>query len=229
MALGISTFENYPSKKTTETELASLLKNASSREFGTDFHFGLNYHLTSRISFQTGLEYSKMKENYTFESSYFDSYTYLDSTIASIDSSTMDTTYAYVTISVDSLVIVTNEAKNTYTIFAIPFQFAWNTSIGKRGLLEFGLGGSLSVYGKNNGFTIQDTQANATTSSEAIHTKGILSVGGSVKYLYQFGSHHAAYIEPWIRFGITNQSTPALQYESYRRNLGIRFGYRFYF
>lgn len=225
-AVGISTFRNVP-KKSTNTNLASTVNQAAMDQFGLDLRFGANYHFNDRLSFQTGIHYNSSKEKYTYNDTETSTFSYTDS-IMTTDSLTWDTTYILFEVMYDSSYIVSKTEPNTYKIFALPFQFAWTQSISTRSSLEFSLGGEISIFGKNTG-TISNDNSNLILAENAYHTSGMLSLGGSVKYLYKFGNHHAVYAEPWAQFGITNQSTPALNYESLRRTYGIRVGYRFYF
>lgn len=228
-SFGYSLFNIEANKNTTDPLLAELLKNAASGQRSFDARLGLNYHLTKNVSFQTGLEYSSARENYSFASSETTTYTYNDTISVYYDTVAMDSVYVINPISYDTTVLVQNESKNYYKMLTLPFQFAWKMSVSPRGELEFALGGSLSIYGKNTGNTIVDTSNYTIPSANAFHPTGILSVGGSIKYLHRFGMHHAVYIEPWARFGISNQSQPTLPYETRRNNYGIRVGYRFYF
>lgn len=228
-SIGYSQFTIQANKNSTDPLLAELLKNAASNQRSFDARLGLNYHFTPSVSFQTGLDYSSARENYTFESNETTTITYNDTISSYFDTTLNQTVYVIVPISIDSTVLVQNESQNFYKMLTLPFQFAWKTPVSKRGELEFALGGALSIYGRNTGNTIVDTSNYAIPSANAFHPKGILSVGGSIKYLHRFGMHHSVYIEPWARFGITNQSMPTLQYETRRNNYGIRVGYRFYF
>lgn len=229
-ALGISTFNIQASKKTTEPSLLELLNNAASKQLSLDFRFGVNYHFNQQWSFQTGLEYSASQEDYTYEVPETTT-TYVSDTVSfTVDTASMDTTYVINISSLEEQSFVQKTESNTYKLFTLPFQFAWSRSLGKRSSLEIGVGGAITLFGTNSGLVRYDQYDTLMASAaNAYHTSGMLSVGGSLKYLYRFGEHHSVYIEPWTRFGITNQSTPNLQYETFRKNYGIRFGYRFYF
>lgn len=228
-SFGASTFKNVPSAKLTDPSIASVLNNAATNQFSWDARFGLNYHFTDRFSFGGGIHYNASRENYTYKSEEITTYTIVDSITFTVDTSTWDTTYITHTSTYDSSTITSSVSQNTYTIFTLPFQFSWTQPISPRSALEFSLGGAVSIFGKNTGVVLPDTSNFAINAQEGYHTSGMLSLGGSVKYLYRFGNHHSVYVEPWLQLGITNQSTPALNYESLRRRYGIRIGYRFYF
>lgn len=227
-SFGMSTFSIVPSKQTTEPEFASLLMNASTGRLGYDGRLGINYHFSPVISFQTGLEYSYSKENYAYTKAEISTYSYMDTVSFSIDSVTMDTTYVINSVSYDSTTISSHEDKNTYLFLSIPFHFAWHQQIGVRGELEVAIGGAISLYGRNSGAVIADANNFVLSSQEGYHVSGMFSVGGSLKYLHHLNDRHAVYIQPWARFGVTNQSTPSLPYETFRNSYGLRFGYRFY-
>ena len=111
----------------------------------------------------------------------------------------------------------------------LPFQFAWSQPISEKGRLELALGGAVTIFGRNSGSLINGDSTALIGADAGYKTTGLLSLGGSIKYLHRFGNHHSVYIEPWAQFGISNQSLPALTYESLRRRYGIRIGYRYYF
>lgn len=228
-SFGASTFKNVPSSKLTDPSIASVVNNAATNQFSWDARFGLNYHFTDRFSFGSGIHYNASRENYTYKSEEITTYTIVDSITFTVDTSTWDTTYITHTSTYDSSAITSSVSQNTYTIFTLPFQFSWTQPISPRSALEFSLGGAVSIFGKNTGVVLPDTSNFAINAQEGYHTSGMLSLGGSVKYLYRFGNHHSVYVEPWLQLGVTNQSTPALNYESLRRRYGIRIGYRFYF
>ena len=227
-SIGVSTFKNQPSKA-TDPEFSSYLLNTVSNQLSYDLRIGLNYHFTDRISLQTGIHYNASKENHAFESTETTTYTYMDTLSFSVDTFTMDTTYVIDTLSYDSTSTISMQGQNSYRIFTLPFQFGWSQPISKRGVLEFSLGGAISIYGRNTGSIIVDTSNFTVSAENGYHPTGMLSLGGSIKYLHSFGDHHSVYVEPWAQFGVTNQSSPALNYESFRRRYGIRLGYRFYF
>jgi hypothetical protein len=227
-AVGVSTFRNQ-AKKSTPQSLLTTLNNVASAQQSIDFRFGLNYHFSERFSFQSGIHYNSSRENYRFDSEESYTYSVIDTISFSIDSVTMDTTFVLDSTIYDSTFIVANDLQNTYRIFTLPFHFAWSQSISPRGVLEFALGGEISILGRNTGLIIVDNSGFSFDAQSGYHTTGMLSVGGSIKYLHRFGDHHSAYIEPWAQFGVTNQSKPMISYESLRRRYGIRVGYRFYF
>lgn len=227
-SFGISLLKNQPNKNATDSVFYNLINSAATARRSYDFHFGANYHFTPRVSFQTGLDYSSEREDYSYKKEQITIVTYLDSTILSIDTVTMDTTYNYFDVISEQTEIIDKKEPNNYKMVSIPFHFAYSKPIGIRGELEIAFGGSLTIFGKNTGTLIVDPSNYTVAAQNGYHTKGMLSLGGSLKYIYRFGLHHAAYVEPWVRFGITNQSTPTLSYESVRNKYGIRFGYRFY-
>ncbi|MDG1331414.1 MAG: hypothetical protein P8P74_03745 [Crocinitomicaceae bacterium] len=227
-SIGASTFKNKPNEKTTDPQLFSILNNAASNRQSFDVRLGLNYHLTNRISLQTGVHYTSSSEDYTYESEEITTLSYVDTVSFTVDSVTMDTTFNINTFYYDTTIIVANNQRNTYKLFSLPFQFAWSQPISPRSSLEFAMGGELSLFGNNTGTTILNDSTTVLASS-AYRTSGMLSIGGSIKYLYHFGNRHAVYVEPWAQFGLTNNNTPQLNYTSLRRRVGIRFGYRFYF
>jgi hypothetical protein len=227
-AVGVSTFRNQ-AKKSTPQSLLTTLNNVASAQQSIDFRFGLNYHFTERFSFQSGIHYNSSRENYRFDSEESYTYSVIDTISFSVDSVTMDTTYVLDSTIYDSTFIVANDLQNTYRIFTLPFHFAWSQPISARGVLEFSLGGEISILGRNTGSILVDNTGFSFDAQSGYHTTGMLSVGGSIKYLHRFGDHHSAYVEPWAQFGVTNQSKPMISYESLRRRYGIRVGYRFYF
>lgn len=229
-AFGISTFNIQASKKTTEPSLLEVLNNAASKQLSLDFRFGVNYHFGQQWSFQTGLEYSSSQEDYTYEIPETTTTYVMDTVSFTVDTASMDTTYIINVTSLEEQSFVQKTESNTYKLFTLPFQFAWTRSLGKRSSLEIGVGGAITLFGTNSGLVRYDQYDTLMASAaSAYHTSGMLSVGGSLKYMYRFSEHHSVYVEPWTRFGVTNQSTPNLQYETFRKNYGIRFGYRFYF
>lgn len=227
-AIGMSTFKNQ-AKKSTSPNLLEVLNNVASGQSSFDFRFGVNYHFTDRFSFQSGLHYNASKENYSFNSSEIVTYSYIDTISFTVDSTTFDTTYIINTIAYDSTIVTANDGRNSYRILTLPFQFAWSQPISARGVLEFSLGGAISIFGKNTGSVIVDQTNFSLDAQQGYHTTGMLSLGGSIKYVHRFGNHHSVYAEPWAQFGITNQSGPQISYESLRRRYGVRVGYRFYF
>lgn len=227
-SIGMSTFKNHPSNAVDASFLNYLTQNASN-QLSFDLRFGLNYHFTHHLSVQSGIHYNSSREDYGFDGLETTTYTYMDTISFTVDSVTMDTTYIINPILSDSTISVAKIGQNSYKIFTLPFQFAWSQTISKRGILEFAMGGSISLYGRNSGSVVVDNSKFAIAAENAYRTSGVLSLGGSIKYLHRFGDHHSVYIEPWAQFGLTNQSGPALNYESLRRRYGIRVGYRFYF
>lgn len=222
---GLSTFKNEPSKH-THPELRSIIDNSITDQRGMDFHFGINYHFNSRFSVQSGIDYSRSEETY--------SYTYNEAFCSVVvigyvfDSTTMDSSEVVLAVYGDSAIYTTKIEQNKYELLTIPFQFGYGIDFGKHGELEFALGGSVSIYGKNSGSIIVDPYNSVISAERAYRTNGVVSLGGSIKYLHHFGNHHAAYIEPWIQAGVSSQSSPNLHYDSFRHRAGIRFGYRFY-
>ncbi|MCH2218504.1 MAG: hypothetical protein MK076_10630 [Flavobacteriales bacterium] len=227
-AIGMSTFKNQ-AKESTPQSLIDALNSAASSQSSFDFRFGLNYHFTDRFSIQSGIHYNAAKEKYSFNNSEIVSYTQIDTISFIVDTMAQDTTYIISTVSYDSSIVTANEVQNSYRIFTLPFQFAWSQPISARGALEFSLGGAISIFGRNTGSVIVDNSNFAVGAETGYHTTGMLSLGGSIKYLHRFGNHHSVYVEPWAQFGVTNQSTPQISYESLRRRYGVRMGYRFYF
>lgn len=228
-SVGMSKFRNVPSSKLTDPLIIAALNDAASNQFSLDAQFGVNYHFTDRFSFGSGIHYNASRENYQYDSEQIVTYTVVDSVTFTVDTATFDTTYTTHTSVYDSSVVSSTIGVNTYRIFTLPFQFNWTQPLSPRSALEFSVGGAVSLFGRNTGVVLPDTSNFAIDAQEGYHTSGMLSVGGSVKYLYRFGNHHSVYVEPWIQLGVTNQSTPALNYESLRRRYGIRVGYRFYF
>jgi len=228
-SVGISKFRNVPSSKLTDPLILAALNDAASNQLSLDARFGINYHFTDRFSFGSGIHYNAARENYQYDSEQIVTYTVVDSITFTVDTATFDTTYTTHTSVYDSSVVSSSIGVNTYRIFTLPFQFNWTQPLSQRSALEFSLGGAVSLFGRNTGVVLPDTSNFAIDAQEGYHTSGMLSVGGSVKYLYRFGNHHSVYVEPWMQLGVTNQSTPALNYESLRRRYGIRVGYRFYF
>ncbi len=228
-SMGVSSFRNIPSSEGIDPLILTALNNAASDQFSLDARFGVNYHFTDRFSFGSGLQYNASRENYQYKSEEVVPYTVVDSITYTVDTSLFDTTYITHTSVYDSSIIASGVSLNTYRIFSLPFQFNWTQPISPRSALEFSVGGAVSLFGTNTGVVLPDTSDFTIDAQEGYHTSGMLSVGGSMKYLYRFGNHHSVYVEPWIQLGVTNQSTPALNYESVRRRYGIRVGYRFYF
>lgn len=228
-SVGMSKFRNVPSSKLTDPLIIAALNDAASNQYSLDARFGVNYHFTDRFSFGSGIHYNAARENYQYNSEQIVTYTVVDSITFTVDTATFDTTYTTHTSVYDSSVVSSTIGVNTYRIFTLPFQFNWTQPLSPRSALEFSLGGAVSLFGRNTGVVLPDTSNFAIDAQEGYHTSGMLSVGGSVKYLYRFGNHHSVYVEPWMQLGVTNQSTPSLNYESLRRRYGIRVGYRFYF
>ena len=226
-ALGVSTFNNHP-KKTTPTNLLNILNATASREQSVDFRFGVNYHLSNRFSIQSGVHFNASKEDYSYNKDQLVTTMQFDTISFTVDTTTFDTTFVIDTNYSYSTVTVNNTVTNSYRLLTVPFQFAWSHPISTRGSLELAAGGAISVFGRNSG-TVIDTDSSTIGADIGYKTTGLLSLGGSIKYLHRFGNHHSVYIEPWAQFGITNQSNSPLPYESLRRRYGIRVGYRFYF
>lgn len=222
---GLSTFKNKPSK-TTHPELRAIIDNSITDQRGMDFRLGINYHFNSHFSIQSGIDYSIAEETY--------SYTYNEAFCIIVvigyvyDSTTMDSSEVVLAVYGDTAIYTTKIEQNKYELLTIPFQFAYGTDLGKHGELELALGGSVSIHGKNSGSVIVDPYTNVISAERAYRTSGLLSLGGSIKYLHHFGEHHSAYIEPWLQVGVSSQSSPNLHYDSFRHRAGIRFGYRFY-
>jgi hypothetical protein len=194
-----------------------------------DARLGINYHFDNGLSLQTGLEYSSAREQYQFGSSVTSYYTYQDTVSVYYDPVQMDSVYVVNPVSFGSTHYYDKITQNYYQLFTVPFQLGWKTATSSRTELEFALGGSISVYGENTGIAGGYFGVGQLPTSEAYRTKGILSLGGSIKYLHRIGLHHAFYIEPWARLGISNVAMPVLPYTARRNHYGIRVGYRFYF
>ena len=141
----------------------------------------------------------------------------------------MDSVYVISPVSFTTTFYIDKLTENYFKLLTVPFQLAWKTNASEKSEFEFSLGGAVTVYGKNTGITTEQMGYGTIPTSEAYRTKGILSLGGSIKYLQRFGLHHALYIEPWARLGITSLSMPVLLYAVRRDHYGIRVGYRFYF
>jgi len=224
-AVGVSTFSNSPVKKSTNDSLINALQNASSQRNSLNFNLGINYHFNAKMSLQTGLEYSRANESYINYTTELTTFQYFDSIATGFDSISGDSIYLVITITDSTEVSVPNTQQNSYTVLTIPFHFGWTQSVGVRSKLMFALGGDLTIYSRNNGVVLQNLN-NTIPLQNAYKNTGILSLGGSIKYLYYFKSRHAVYIQPWAQFGITNQGTSTLNYESLRRRYGVRVGYR---
>ncbi len=223
-------FSSYRIRSAETTDTAGVpFVNASSGRHSFDTRLGVNYHFNKGFSLQTGLEYSAAKENYRFIGETTTTITYNDTVSSYFDTTLNQTVYVIEPVSYDTLILVQKETVNDYKLLSVPFQFAWKMNLNPRSELEFALGGAVSIYGKNTGYTIQNASNTAITSAEAYKTAGILSLGGSVKYLYRFGLCHSVYVEPWARIGITNLSTSMLSFDTRRNQYGLRVGYRFYF
>lgn len=226
-AIGISTFNNKATQD-TEPQLLELLDNAATNRRSYDFRLGLNYYFTRQLSFQAGIEFNASREDYSYNNETTTSSTSYDSVGVYFDSTLSVYVTIFDTITTTTTSVQTKKHQNYYRLLTLPFHFAWNKPLSIRSELEFAVGGTLSVYGRNKGATIFDSDT-LINASQAYHTSGMLSLGGSIKYLYNLGDRHAVYIEPWVQFGITNQFAPQLTYESLRNSYGVRFGYRFYF
>ena len=227
-SIGVSTFKNQPSKS-TDANFSKHLTHTASDQLSFDLRLGLNYHFTNHLSFQSGVHYNSSREKYVFGSPKTLTLIYMDTISYSVDTVTMDTTYLVNPVPYDTTVLANKSTTNKYKIFTLPFQFAWAQPITNRGILEIAIGGELSIYGRNSGAVIVDNSTLAVDAKNGYRTTGLLSVGGSLKYLHRFGEHHAAYIEPWLQLGVTNQSMSSLSYETIRRRYGVRVGYRIYF
>jgi len=168
-------------------------------------------------------------KQYQFGSSVTSYYTYQDTVSAYYDPALMDSVYVVNPVSFGSTHYYDKITQNYFQLFTVPFQLGWKTATSSRTELEFALGGSISVYGENTGIADGNFWVGQLPTSEAYRTKGILSLGGSIKYLHRIGLHHALYIKPWARLGISNVAMPVLLYTARRHHYGIRIGYRFYF
>lgn len=226
-SIGFSSYRITASDPIDSTVLP--FANATSRRHSFDARLGVNYHFKKGFSLQTGLECSAAKENYRFISEETTTMTYNDTISSYFDTTLNQTVYVIGPVSFDTTIMVETATQNYYKLLTLPFQFAWKMDLNPRSELEFALGGAVSIYGKNDGYTIQNASNTTIPSSEAYRTTGILSLGGSVKYIHRFGVHHSVYVEPWARIGITNMSTSMLPYDTRRNQYGIRVGYRFYF
>ncbi len=227
-SIGMSIFRNVP-KSTTPTNLLNALNAAASGERSLDVRLGVNYHFSNRFSLQSGIHYNASKENYSYGNEQIQTFTTFDTLSFSVDSITLDTTFMIDSNIFDSTIMTANSVLNSYRILTLPFQFAWSKPVSKRGTLEFAVGGALSIFGRNSGSLLNGDTIPVIDAAVGYQTTGLLSLGGSLKYIHSFGNHHSVYVEPWAQFGISNQSAPALNYESLRRRYGIRVGYRFYF